>query len=713
MAVEQNKIKRFLVCSQLNAYNYIPPNLPSHMIQAYLQRLNGSMYQTGVEQELLLMSQMYSQMNPSGGSTGYGPLGAMFNSPSSGTTTNPYGSTSTNGNYFKSNLSPITTSSPSSSYTNIPSNVFTGITPLPSSSSSAAAAAAAQYNLSRYMPSYSTLTGTSNQASLSASSRPSSSPNAAAFPYHLYGSTATANNNTTTSAQQLATNQPGPNAIKNPLLSNLLPPSTSITKDSFSIPTSVITKATSKDVQRVSNTSIGNHNSRVSLSPTSIQVSRSGTPNVMNPTSQSHQSSAHSSSSSTYNKPMTTSKGSSLMAARASPLLSARGSPSMSARSSPSVNIASIPRSSPSEARSSVSISRTGLDVPNSLSITRTSTGTAKQMPMSITLAGSRNSPESNIIVKDVSAINRTVDRKSATPASSKTSTAQPIKNSNMGIVYPKTLPEKKTGELSPKEQLMKAAHNQLKQIHSGRTNNATQNRISLGHPTNRTASSRPVMTAINRISNVKSGNRSIDSNVSSSLSSSLSTAKSHSSPNLPTNEVTITPTKRLQRPMQAVNTTHKLTPQTMITPSTSQKPAIEINKLNNAVSMSRLPSSTSITRQIPIPSSGANTNKVVGRIQHPPSKVIPKTIRPPGTSMPMLKLLSQPGNNVQSINKTGVGISRPVNTSTAINRNQVPRVVASTNGVTRTAIIRPQSNAADVRRIFSSPAPKLANFAR
>lgn len=621
-------------------------------------------------------------MGQPGGSSSYGPLGAMFNSPSSGTATNPYGSTATNGNYFKSNLSPNTTSSPSS-YTNIPSNAFNGISPLPASSSSAAVAA--QYNLARYLPSsYSALTGASNQASLSTSSRPSSSPSA--FPYNLYGATATANS-ATSAQQQIATNQPGPNAIKNPLLSNLLPPSTSNTKDSFSIPTSVITKA-SKDVQRVNNASMGNHTSRVSSSPTSIQVSRSGTPNVMNQTNQSHQSSPHSShgSSSAYNKLMASSKGSSLMAARASPLSSARGSPSISARSSPSVgvNISSTPRSSPSEGRSSAPISRSGIETPNSLSITRTSTATAKQLPMSITLAGSRNSPESNIIVKDVTAINRTVERKPATPASSKTT--QPNKNSNMGIVYPDTA-EKKRIILAQNEHLVATANNQLQQLSSVRTpQHSAKNRISLPDRTvNR--------SAINRLglSNVKS---------------QLSTAKSHSSPNLPTNEVTITPTKRLQRPMTAINT-HKLTPSTMITPSTSRKPSNEINKLNSSgVTVSRLPSSTSITRQIQIPSSSANSSKIVGRVvQNPPSKPIPKMVRQ-GT-MPTLKLISQPSNNAQSINKAGA-VSRTENTSTAaINRNQVPRVVSvvpTINGVSRTA---------DVRRVFSSPAPKLANFAK
>lgn len=713
----------------MNPFAYIPQNLPPSMVTTYLQRMG---YNSGVEQELMLMSQMYSQFNQSSGSSSYGPLSGMFNSPSSGNTNPLYNSTSAANNYFKTSIPPITTSSPSS-YTNIASNVFNGISPLSTaSSSSAAAVAAAQYNLARFMPAYSGLSGTSNQASLSTSSRPSSSPIASPFAYSMYSSAASPN-----SAQQLATNQagPGPNAIKNPLLSNLLPPSTSNTKDSFSIPTSVITKA-SKEVQRTTNTSISSH-----TGPTSIQVSRSA--NVMNQTS--HQSSAHSSSgSSTSNKPMTSSKGNPLMVARASPLSSARGSPSILARSSPSiganithtarsspsvgVNIQSTSRSSPSDARSNSSLSRSGIDPPNSLSITRSTmhksspnpTLQTSQLPLSITLAGNRTSPEPNIIVKDVTAINRTVERKSATTASSKTTT-QPIKNYNMGIVYPKA-PEKKSFDLSQNDHILKAAQNQLQQLNSTRTNIVPQNhhvknRISLPQTPNR-STNRPTMTAIKRTSNVKGGSRTIDTSSTTPLSSA---AKSHLSPNLPTNEVTITPTKRLQRlslPVTAVNA-RKLTPSTMITPSTSQKQSIEMNKLNNnsALSVSRLPSSTSITRQIPIPTSSATMNKVVGRIQNPPQS-IPKVNRP--VSIPTLKLISQPSSSVQSNNKAG-GISRPLHTTTAINRNQISRVVSANNGVSKMAIQqhqqpqqqRPQSNAADMRKVFTNPLPKLANFAK
>lgn len=349
----------------MNPYNYIPPNLPPSMIPSYLQRMG---YQTPVEQELLLMSQMYSQFNQSTGSpSGYGPLGTIFNSPTSSSTNPLYNSTTGNSSYFKSNMPSITTSSPSS-YTNnmttsIASNVFNGISPM--SSSTSAQPQNMMYNLARYMPSYPGLAGASNQASSSTSSRPTSSP--LAFPFNIYSAPSS-----TSSSIAQPTTQPGPNAIKNPLLSNLLPPSTSNTKDSFSIPTSVITKA-SKDNQRATNTSVGNRTSPVSLSPTSIQNNRSVASNVMNQTSQSRPSSTHSSHSGspTITKPTTTPKGSPLMGARVSPLSNQRGSPSMAARTSPAVNIPQTTRSSPSEARGSSSISRTLMEAANSLSITR------------------------------------------------------------------------------------------------------------------------------------------------------------------------------------------------------------------------------------------------------------------------------------------------------------------------------------------------------
>lgn len=680
----------------MNPYAYIPPNLPPNLMQSYLQRT----YQSGVEQELLMMSQMYS-FNQSGGQStgGYGPLSAMFNAASSGATNSLYNSTNANSNYYsKSSIPPSTTSSPSS-YSNIPSNVFNGINQLSSSSSSsaaAAAAAAAQYNLARFMPSYSS----------------SSSPIASSFPFNLYNTSTAAS--TTNSAQALATNQPGPNAIKNPLLSNLLPPS----KDSFSIPTSVITKA-SKDVQRViNNTSMG----PVSLSPTSMPS------NVMNQTSHINQKSAHSN----HGASTTASKGSPLMVARASPLSSARvspmssarGSPSIVARSSPSVGVNIAPsarnsqsvkvnipststsRSGSSEARSSTSVSRTAIDPSNGLTISRgpsvqkssSNQMQISQVPLSITLAGSRNSPEPNIIVKDVTAINRTVERKSATTAATSKPPTQPIKNFNMGIVYPKP-PEKKS-EFSQNEKLIKAAHNQMQQL------NTAKQRISLPPQSPSRAVNRPVMTSINRTNNPKSG-------INNSTSSLASAAKSHLSTSLPTNEVTITPTKRLQRvslPMNAVNT-HKLTSSSTITPSISQpKQPIEINKLNNsALSVSRLPSSTSITRQTPIPISSINASKIVGRIQNPP-KAIPKLSRQ--GSIPTLKLISQPSNSVQIGNK-GIGISRVANTTMPMNRNQITRVVTTNNGVPKMAMQRPQSNTAELSKVFTNPVPKLANFSR
>lgn len=583
----------------MNPYPYLPPNLPANMVQSYLQRS----YQSGVDQELLLLSQMYSNFQSGGSTAGYGALNALFNS-ASGATNSPYNSTNATSNYYnKPNTPSITTSSPSG-YSNISSNVFNGIGQLSSSpsSSSAAAAAAAQYNLTRYLPSFSS----------------NSSPITSSFPFNMYNTSSGSASNTN-SAQSSTTNQPGPNAIKNPLLSNLLPPS----KDSFSIPTSVITKA-SKDVQRP-NASIG---PSVSLSPTSVST------NVMNQTS--NQKSAHSSNSGSI-----VSKGPS-MVSRVSTLASARGSPSI-ARSSPSIaarNSPSLSRSSPSLSRSSPSISRSspsiaarsspsitprsqagGINItptPRSISSAKipsipstsrngSSEGGALMVARSSLLTNARVSPsivgrsgasigKTAIGVKDVNAINRTIEQKSATPAPPKP-LAQPIKNFNMGIVYPKDVPVKKV-ELTSTEKMIKVVGNRL--------NHVKNDRISF-----------PKVVVAPQQS---------------------STPKNHLSPNLPTNEVTITPTKRrVPLPMTA-NNAHKLATSTKIMPSTSQKTAIEINKLNNsALSVSRLPSSTSITRQIPTAISSNNANKIVSRLPNP-TKAIPS--RP--VSMPTLKLISK-----------------------------------------------------------------------
>lgn len=301
-------------------------------------------------------------------------------------------------------------------------------------------------------------------------------------------------------------------------------------------------------------------------------------------------------------------------------------------------------------------------------------------LPLSITLTGNRTSPEPNIIVKDVTAINRTVERKSAPVMSSKTSST-PIKNFNMGIVYPKTQ-DKKSFDLSQNDPLLKAAQNQLNQLNSMRSNAAAAQ------------GGRPIVSAINRANHSKSGTRTIDANV---------TAKSHLSPNLPTNEVTITPTKRLQK-LTIPATATTLT-------STSQKPSIEINKISSALSsVSRLPASTSITRQTSIPTVGS-TNMTVARITNP-SKPIPKLSRQ--GSVPTLKLISQPSSSVHQNNRTSNPVTvKPTVKNLSINSTYPITRVLATNGVSKPSTQR-SSHATDIRKAFSSnPMPKLANFTK
>lgn len=328
----------------MNPYNFIPQNLPPSLIPSYLQRMGYQ--QPGVEQDLLMLSQMYSQYPSSGSTSAYGALGSLFNSATGGGTNPLFNSTSGGGgNYYKSNMSPITTSS-SSAYTNnmttpMSPSVYNGISPLPSTSPTQSQNM--MYNLARLMPSYAGLTGltgSSNQATTS--SRPSTSSNTSAFPpsYNLYGNSTNATS--TNNAQQLPTTQPGPNAIKNPLLSNLLPPATNNTKDAFSIPTSVITKA-SKDLQRATHTSTGtvNRNSPVSLSPTHASINRSSAPT----NATSHASTNRSNATNTINQP-STSRPSSAHSNHSSPspgmtksTPTSRGNPLNAARSSPSVAV--------------------------------------------------------------------------------------------------------------------------------------------------------------------------------------------------------------------------------------------------------------------------------------------------------------------------------------------------------------------------------------
>lgn len=318
------------------------------------------------------------------------------------------------------------------------------------------------------------------------------------------------------------------------------------------------------------------------------------------------------------------------------------------------------------------------------------------QLPLSITLAGNRTSPEQNLIVKDVTAINRSVERKSGTATSAKT-TSQPIKNFNMGIVYPKTQ-DKKSFDLSQNDSLLKTAQSQLNQLNSARATITAQG-------------GRQIVTSINKTSNSKSGTRTIDTSVST-------TAKSHLSPNLPTNEVTITPTKRVQKlTIPATATT--------LTSSTTQKPSIEINKINSALSsVSRLPASTSITRQTSIPTVSGSNNVNVARI---PSKPMPKLSR--HNTVPTLKLISQPSNTVPQNNNKSSGIVRTSNPSITVNSaaknltiNKITPIksipitrVVSTNGVSKLTTQRPsQLNATDIRKVFSSnPMPKLTSFSK
>lgn len=330
------------------------------------------------------------------------------------------------------------------------------------------------------------------------------------------------------------------------------------------------------------------------------------------------------------------------------------------------------------------------------------------------------------------------VDRKGGT--TSKTP-AQPIKNYNMGIVYPKAV-EKKPFELSQNDKILKAAHDQLNSLRTNAPsqnvgqNASTKSGISQLQQSNRTVS-RPVMTAINRTNDLRITPRTVDKHAISSPSGPI---KSNFASSLPTNEVTITPTKRIQKVATSANSIsqHKGSPMTSVAPSVNRKPSVELNKISNLPistlsTVSRLPASTSITRQTTMPIVSANANTLAARVANLPkiSKPMPPLSRQ--GSLPTLKLI-QPNNNVfnQNNNKQSslIRTANPITTAasniskqTTINRNstnQIPRVVTTStnqNGATkppalvqRTTNITP-SGARKVISVDSNPTPKLLNF--
>lgn len=439
--------------------------------------MNQMTYPPGIDKDLMMISQMYNN--------------------------SPYSSILSSGGSSSRNLSTLTNfnSMFGQSLYNTASSILPNSTSPTTSSyaaaallSSVAAAASPFGGVTTTTPSYTNMLsnlfpGFSNAVgSLSSSSMPSSSS----------GNTSTT---TTTAGRSLQTHpenlsrsiekdmlgflanssnlsmNPGPNALKNPMLSkelnmpSLVPVQS--TKDAAfnlpSIPTSVITKTSanlannrraSPSISPLGNTGLMN-NAHHRASPS---LHRASPGNTMNNPAAHHRLSP--STTNTFHRTNTTTT--------VSRSTNAIVSTSVANRGSPAVNIIQSNRSTPTAA--------------------------------SISLGGGENrlSPEPHIIVKNVNAINQSVESSASSKSNNKTPMG-PIKNINIGIVYP---PKKDTStfDLTHNDSILETAKKQLNAL-GGRGMTVTSSNSSPQLSTS-TLSNRQLMT-----SSINSSNSSSSSN--------------------------------------------------------------------------------------------------------------------------------------------------------------------------------------------------------
>lgn len=448
----------------MNAYN-------SAAYNAYLSQMTS--YPPGIDKDLMMISQMYnspyssilaSSSNPATRNTNlsslanYSPMfgqgGSLYNTassilPNSTSPTTPYAAAAA---LYSSALSSAAAAASTSPYAS------SGITTTTPSYTNM---------LSNFLPNFSNAASgisSGSTATPTTSGRTSQNQTQAE---NLSRSIEKEMMGYLTNASNLSMH-PGPNALKNPMLSkelsmpSLVPVSNVSAKDPAfnlpSIPTSVITKTSalptnlsSTNIRRASPSIsplgnaglIGNAHHRTSPNPISSHHRTS--PGAIGPLHRTSPSSINS-----HHRVNTTAP-----AARPNTVAST----SIGNRGSPAVNI--IPSSSNRSSHTAASISLGGGE--------------------------NRLSPEPHIIVKDVNAINQSV--KSSTPTKPAVNKSPaPIKNINIGIVYP---PKKDTTafDLTHNDSILETARNQLNAL-GGRGMTVTSSNVTVSPQTSTSSSS-------------------------------------------------------------------------------------------------------------------------------------------------------------------------------------------------------------------------------
>lgn len=416
--------------------------------------MNQMAYPPGIDKDLMLMSQMYntpySSILASSGNNSrnlpslnnFNSMLGMYNASSS---ILPNSTSPTTSSYAAAALlssvgaagSPfggVTTTT--ASYTNMLSNLFPGFPNAVGSLSSSSSAG-----------NTSTTTTTSNRSIVQNQTHPE----------NLSRSMEKDMMGFLTNSSNLTLN-PGPNALKNPMLSkelnmpSLIPVQSSSKDGAFnlpSIPTSVITKTSGLPANL---STANNRRASPSISPLSNtglmgNAHHRSSPSLHRSSPGTMSNAAHHRLSPSTSSPLHRTNAATIVSRSNNASSTAATSTSVANRNSPAVNIIQSNRSTPTAA--------------------------------SISLGGGENrlSPEPHIIVKNVNAINQSVETSTSSKSNSKTAMG-PIKNINIGIVYP---PKKDTStfDLTHNDSILETAKKQLSAL-GGRGMTVTSSNINL-----------------------------------------------------------------------------------------------------------------------------------------------------------------------------------------------------------------------------------------
>lgn len=426
-------------------------------LQSSLGYLNQMSFPPGIQKDFLMLSSMYnstynnmlgsgSSSSRSGGSVTNSPFpgvggynippnyGMLFNQNSGGssmmnpssnlpTSASPYPTSSAMANLYSSSTLGAATgnTSPYGAAANLMNPNLS--VPTTSGSSVLSSLLAPFSDLSSAAPTLTSVSSSANSSSNAITSTTTSTMSSIPYSSNMQNEFARM---IEMKAKERSSNTPSPSLpISNSMRGNTTPGLSPILKDGFSIPTSVITKASNaqgplpRDLSKNA-PSVMNRNS-----PTIYQNSPGGA-------------------------------------------IASRSSPGIQSNYNRDGTTISVTKGATRNNLMSMNTNRNSPSLSGAPGLRPTSSSSSHS-PTTITVGGDRGSPEPHIIVKNVNAINQSIDKPAAKQS---TASNTPIKNINMGIVYPKAADNTKF-DLSHNEGILKKVQSHINQM-TLKNNNST-----------------------------------------------------------------------------------------------------------------------------------------------------------------------------------------------------------------------------------------------